>query len=276
MKFIGKQEEMLELLDWNTDGQLLQKMNEQHTLQLIWFGKGKHHLRIDSVDYHFEANQMLFLTEFHQIHVMNSSEYRLLRFNRAFFCILDQDSEVGCKGLLFFGASQVPYIHLNESQRERFEALWNAFYAEMKTFDVLQLEMLQMMLKRFLILSTRLYKDQNKLQKWEGPSSDLVREFNYLVEKHFREKHSVAEYAELLFKSPKTLSNVFAKLSDRTPLQFIQDRIMLEAKRLLGYTDKAIKEIAYELGYDDVQSFSRFFRSQSGISPTEFRASADK
>jgi len=54
-------------------------------------------------------------------------------------------------------------------------------------------------------------------------------------------------------------------------LQIIQNRIMLEARRLLTYTDKAVSEIAYEIGYDDLQSFSRFFKSREGLSPKDFK-----
>ena len=100
---------------------------------------------------------------------------------------------------------------------------------------------------------------------------DIVREFNYLVEKHFKEKHSVAEYASLLNKSPKTLSNLFGKMHDRSPLKVIQDRLMLEARRLLRYTEKPISEIGYEIGFNDIQSFSRFFKKNEGRSPSEFR-----
>jgi AraC-like DNA-binding protein len=272
MKFIGKHSEFLELT--NLSSNTIEEVNNipESGLQLIWFGKGNHKLMIDAVEFEFKENEILFLTEFHRLNVLELGEAKVLRFNRAFFCILDHDSEVGCRGLLFFGASQVPIIRLSEIDRERFILLWNAFVAELETEDVLQQEMLQMMLKRVMILCTRLYKEQTDLSKIDASSSDLVREFNFLVEKHFREKHAVKEYAELLFKSPKTLSNLFAKLSDKTPLQYIQERILLEARRLLAYTDKPVKEIAYDLGYDDVQSFSRFFRSQEGKSPTEFRA----
>lgn len=272
MDFLGKHDEYLALINIDSSAIDEAKKVPPSGLQLIWFGKGNHQFMIDSVKYTFQENDIVFLTEFHKVEVLALGDAKVLRFNRAFFCILDHDSEVGCKGLLFFGASQVPVISLSEIDTNRFELLWNAFIAEIQTEDVLQLEMLQMMLKRVMILCTRLYKEQTDLSKIDSPSSDLVREFNFLVEKHFREKHSVTEYAELLFKSPKTLSNLFAKLSDKTPLQFIQERILLEAKRLLAYTDKPVKEIAYELGYDDVQSFSRFFRSQQGQSPTEFRA----
>jgi AraC-like DNA-binding protein len=81
----------------------------------------------------------------------------------------------------------------------------------------------------------------------------------------------VAEYANLLNKSPKTISNVFAILGTKSPLQYIQDRKMLEARRLLNYSSRQIKEIAYEIGFEDIQAFSRFFKKQEGISPSKFK-----
>lgn len=81
----------------------------------------------------------------------------------------------------------------------------------------------------------------------------------------------MCSYAALLFKSPKTISNTFKKISGKTPLQFIQERILLEAKRYLLYTEKDISEIGYELGFPDIQSFSRFFKKNQGVSPSTFR-----
>ena len=72
-------------------------------------------------------------------------------------------------------------------------------------------------------------------------------------------------------KSPKTLSNLFSKNNGPSPLQVIKARIIQEAKRLLQYTDNSTKEIAYELGFDDPASFSRFFKDNVGESPTNYK-----
>ena len=76
----------------------------------------------------------------------------LLKFNREFYCVLDHDKEVGCKGVLFFGANQLPYFQIPDHELETFETVWKMFQFEMQTKDDMQLEMLQTMLKRFLIL----------------------------------------------------------------------------------------------------------------------------
>jgi AraC-like DNA-binding protein len=193
-----------------------------------------------------------------------------LRFNRPFYCILENNSEVGCKGALFFGASQLPIIKIPDEDLEKFEILWKMFTLEMQSSDNLQFEMLQMMLKRYLILCTRLYRSQLHPSS-ENMEFDILREFNYLVEQHFRTIHTVTEYAELLNKSPKTISNIFLKLNSKTPLKFIQERILLESRRLLIYSSKQIKEIAFEVGFDDIQTFSRFFKRKEGISPSKYK-----
>ncbi|WP_271783631.1 helix-turn-helix domain-containing protein [Aquimarina algiphila] len=270
MIFLGNIKEYLQLETINSQNNDVLKKTIESSLTILWFESDLNELIIDGKSHIFFKNQIVFLTEFHRVIIKDIKQIRFLRFNRPFYCILDHDTEVGCKGILFFGASQLPVIQIPEEEVDKFETLWKMFTIEMQSDDSLQIEMLQMMLKRYLILCARIYKSQENYPS-KKEDSDMVREFNFLVEQHFKTKHSVSEYASLLHKSPKTLSNIFSKIGSKTPLQYIQDRKMLEARRLLHYTNKQIKEIAYEIGYDDIQTFSRFFKKQEGISPSEFK-----
>ena len=271
MRYLGETGEFFELQRINSTN--CTPLNEQlnDTLRLLWFTSDNNEVRIDGAPYIFNTNDIVCLTQFHSLKYEFVHTVNLLRFNRPFYCILDHDSEVGCKGILYYGASNVPVIYPDSMEVEILETAWKMASLEFEMNDNLQLEMLQMMLKRILILCTRIYKKQENLEQLTTSQNDLVRNFNYLVESHFRKKHAVADYADLLYKSPKTVSNVFKKLGEKSPLQFIQDRIVLEARRLLHYTDKDISEIAYEIGFSDVQSFSRFFKKKEGLAPTNFR-----
>lgn len=275
MRFTGRSGEFLylERIDSETCKVISEKM--ESSLTVLWFEDEENILEIDGREEMFKANELVFLTEFHRVVPRKIGAIRFLRFNRPFYCILDHDSEVGCKGLLFFGAAKLPRIHIPETELETFTTLWRMFCQEMSSADKHQIEMLQMMLKRYLILCARLYKQQNT----EGLLSEdveIVREFNFLVEKNFRTGMIVSDYAELLHKSPKTLSNLFAELGHKSPLQFIQERRALEARRLLRYSTKQVQEIAYELGYGDIQAFSRFFKKQEGVSPRAYREALAK
>jgi len=273
MKFVGKTKEYL-VLD-TIDSQNFNVLNEviESSLSILWFESNNNILIIDGNSCVFNKNEIVFLTEFHKLKIETVNKIRFIRFNRPFYCVIDHDSEVGCKGILFFGASQLPIIQIPHEEQEQFETLWKMFSIEMTSNDNLQIDMLQTMLKRYLILCTRLFKAQSNYPN-EKIALDLVRAFNFLVEQHFKTKHSVAEYASLLNKSPKTLSNIFSKIGDKSALQYIQQRKILEAKRLLSYSDMQIQEIAYEIGFDDIQAFSRFFKKQAGISPSLFRVNA--
>lgn len=275
-QFSGNTNENLFLSDVDKSNTNILKEKKENDLTLIWFTNPGNTMLIDGIKYSFSENQILCITEFHKIEVIEVSQFKMVRFNKPFYCILDHDSKVGCKGVLFFGAANLPIINLPEKEVEKFKLLWQMFTLEFQSKDELQLEMLQMMLKRLLILSTRLFNEQS-IKEVETPvKSELIREFNYLVESHFKSKHSVSEYAELLFKSPKTLANYFSKHYDKSPIQIIQGRLLIEARRLLIYSEMSISDVAYELGFDNIQAFSRFFKSKQGTSPTEYRYSQSK
>ena len=273
MEYIGQNGEYFAVVNINQDNYEILKQSKDTELSLLWFTSDNNNITIDSIDRKFNINEIVCITEFHKIEVGSIHGLKLLKFNKPFYCILDNDSEVGCKGILYYGAPHLPVIRIPEKEIEKLEMVWKVLCMELESWDSLQLEMLQMLLKRILILCTRIYKTQINFQFSDEKNLDLVREFNFLVEKNFKELHCVVDYASLLHKAPKTLANLFKKLENKSPLQFIQGRLLLEAHRLLKYSDKSISEVAYELGFNDIQAFSRFFKNKEGISPNDYRLS---
>lgn len=269
MKFIGSNDEYFDLRTIRGNNRI--EKARQSELTLLWFMTDGNKLRIDSVEHTFNKYDIVCLTHFHYVEVIELHEAKLLRWNKHFYCVLNHDSEVGCKGVLFYGATALPVIMPSSQDLDTLTTVWKMLEQEMVSYDNLQQEMLQMMLKRILILCARIYKTQENYSSIEHSNVDIIREYNYLVEQYFKEKHTVKEYAGLLNKSPKTLSNLFKKIGDKSPLQFIHERKILEARRLLSYTDKHVSEISYDLGFSEVQAFSRFFKKHESISPIEFK-----
>ncbi|SHI33149.1 helix-turn-helix domain-containing protein [Aquimarina spongiae] len=270
MKFTGSTEEFiyLDTIDHTSCEVLKQKVKS--SLTVLWFKSDENILRIDGEEVAFQKDQIVFLTEFHHLEPVKIVTIRVLRFNRSFYCVLDHDSDVGCKGVLFFGAAQLPVVSISSEELYKFNTVWEMFVLEINSRDKLQQESLQVMLKRFLILCVRLYT-QEKQYPNEKKEINLIREYNFLIEQYFKSKHTVKEYASLLHKSPKTLSNIFSRSGFKSPLFYIQERILLEARRQLLHSNKSVKEIAFELGYEDLQTFSRFFKKHQGSSPTEYK-----
>ena len=226
---------------------------------------------VDSIPYTIEPHSILALTTIQYLQYINGKDLIVYQFNREFYCIKDHDQEVSCVGLLFFGNVHIPVIELNKDEQRKFKTLHEVFMDELETKDTIQAEMLRMLMARFIIISTRLLKaKEGYVETTKNTKIDLLREFNLLVETYFKTEHSVSFYADKLFKSPKTLSNNFAKLNT-SPLQIIHDRVVLETKRLLIYTDKTAKEIAYEVGFEDASHLSRLFKKNTQLSPSEFK-----
>ena len=201
-----------------------------------------------------------------------SEDLVIWRFNREFYCIVNHDKEVGCAGFLFYGSWGQLILKPDEACQKKLSLLLEVFKDEFEDKDDIQGNMLRMLLVRLIITITRLARSQYLPGGLvEEQKFDLLRQFNLLVENNYRLQHEVKFYAAALFKSPKTLANTFARFQSVSPLQIIHQRIMLEAKRLLNFTEKSIKEIAHELGFEDAAHFTKFFKKQCGVNPTEYK-----
>ena len=88
---------------------------------------------------------------------------------------------------------------------------------------------------------------------------------------NFKKMHSVTDYANRLGVSPKSLTKNFQKIGINTPSDFIKNRIILEAKRQILYSTDSVKQIAFDLGFNDPAYFSRFFTKSTSKSPLQFK-----
>lgn len=268
-------EAVLTLNESGFDRQFFNRDRANKYLTIAWNRGKKQSVTIDEVAVPMPANSVVALTVNQSFRFEQPDDIVAWQFNRDFYCIVDHDREVSCVGFLFYGSAGPVVVTLGENETRKMNLLLEVFKDEFSSSDNIQGEMIRILLVRLIIILTRLGKEQHLDERVLGNGKfDVVRRFNLLVENHFKTQHEVKFYAAELNKSPKTLANYFALLSHKTPSELIQDRIVLEAKRLLYYTDMTAKEIAYELGFDEAAHFSRFFRSRSGQSPMHFREAA--
>ena len=102
-------------------------------------------------------------------------------------------------------------------------------------------------------------------------STDLFRRFEALLEQHFLEHWSVADYAATLSVSPTHLTRLTKAATGHAASELIQERLIREARRNLVYTNLPVSTIAYALGFNDPAYFSRLFAGATGVSPRRFR-----
>lgn len=107
----------------------------------------------------------------------------------------------------------------------------------------------------------------------EGRKYRTAARFKQLVAENCKEMKQVKEYAALLNITPLYLNEIVKEVTGFSASYRINQEILLEAKRMLFYTRLDVKQIAYELGYEDHAYFSRFFKKHTGITPVAFRSS---
>ena len=229
-------------------------------------------LDIDDQKVVVRQNEMLTLTPLHHLRFLEiSGQFVALLFNSNFYCIHGNDHEVSCNGLLFHGSSHLVKFTPDSYNWQKINTLTTILRDEFGSRDHLQEEMLRILLKRFIILCTRIVQHQWGGERENGMQFETIRKFYVLVDTYFREKKQVQEYADLLNKSPKTLANILSAYGLPSAIRIIHERIEAEAKRLLLYTSKSSKEIALLLGFEEQAAFARFFKNVTGTSCSEFR-----
>jgi AraC-type DNA-binding domain-containing proteins len=153
------------------------------------------------------------------------------------------------------------------------ESLFVEMEAEFMHPDKLSQQVLQGYLE---VLLLKLSRDLEEPTAKSTVKEDLHREFRDLVEVHFKTEHAVEFYAELLKISAKSLSAKIQRLVGQSAKDIIQERLLLEAKRLLVYSHLSISEIGYDLGFEDANYFSRFLKQNMEESAMKFRERSQK
>jgi AraC-like DNA-binding protein len=270
-EYLGNNDGRLDLIDASQlafDSSQLRK----DCYKIIWARNDSLNLGVDGYRIYLKKNHLLFVSPLNSLDFqVDHQDIVVYTFNREFYCIRDHDEEVSCNGFLFLGSSAPLMVELTEDEQKKFNFIYAFFVEEFENKDHIQGEMLLVLLKRLLIISVRIARKLLPQKDMPQTKLDTIRKFNLLVEMHFREKHKVADYAELMHLTPKSLSNLFTRYYKKSPLKVIMERIVLEAKRLLEFSDHNINEISNQLGFEEAAHFSHFFKKHTGMSPRTYK-----
>ena len=243
---------------------------------LIWIQNGNGSIKSDFSEYNFNENSLLSFSPYQPFMLKTTSEIGgvVIHFHPDFFCIHKHHKEVACHGVLFNNIYSSPIVEVDEKTTINFEMIIEQFKDEMRKSALAQYELLISYLKIFLITASRLKTEQqSKSQKTstDGEEPFILQNLKNYIETHYKTKHSASEYANMLAITPKALTRLTKTHFNKTLTDLISERIIIEAKRELYLTNKTVKEIAYELGYNDEYYFSRFFKKNADISPQFYR-----
>jgi AraC family transcriptional activator of pobA len=257
------------------NGSYFDHVQRNNYYSLIWITGGTGTMKADFAEHAFEKG-MLFSFSPYQPYLFLARNLKgvALHFHPDFFCIHKHQTEVACNGVLFNNIYQPPYTVIDDTTGSILMGLITQMKTEMTRNALAQYEILVSYLKIFLITASRLKAEQQP--KAAEALADIKEPFilqnlKDAIELDFRRKHSPSDYAETLNISAKALAKITKSYFNKTLTELISERIIIEAKRELYLTKKTIKEIAYELGYEDEHYFSRFFKSNAEVSPQLYR-----
>jgi AraC family transcriptional regulator, transcriptional activator of pobA len=243
---------------------------------LIWITKGSGKVKADFSEYEFNENTLFAFSPYQPFMFLNDNklEGTVIQFHSDFYCVHMHQKEVACNGVLFNNIYEPPFTTIDESSAQNFKVILDQMKAEMQNQALAQYELLVSFLKIFLINASRLKTQQQPelLNKIDGLREPFIlQNLKDAIEKDFKIKHSASDYADVLNISVKALAKITKSYFNKTLTDLISERIIIEAKRELYLTHKTVKEIAFELGYNDEHYFSRFFKNNADISPQMYR-----
>lgn len=263
-------------LFWFEGNSYFDHLQRNNYFSVIWIKEGSGKLKSDFSEYDFGEDNLLAFTPYQPF--MLSTENKLsgvtIQFHPDFFCIHKHHKEVSCSGILFDNIYHPPYVKIDEASAATFNLMLGQIKAEMQNKALAQYEILVSYLKIFLITASRLKSAQQALDQDPDKKNKepfILHDLKEAIETHYKTKHSASDYASLLNISAKALARITKAYFNKTISNLIAERIVIEAKRELYLTNKPIKEIAYELGYDDEYYFSRFFKTNADVSPQLYR-----
>jgi AraC-like DNA-binding protein len=196
---------------------------------------------------------------------------KAILFTDNFFCKSETDTKYLRSSILFNDLFSVSQIQMSKTA-SLFADLFKLMERELENEkDVSQSDILKNLLHNFLLLSERERRNQDFTEIKKGADLDYVMLFKDLLENNYRRLKQVGNFAKKIGVTEKRLNQATSKILDKSPKQMIDERVMLEAKRLLAHTSESVKEIGFDLGFDEPTNFIKFFRKHNNSTPVEFR-----
>jgi AraC-like DNA-binding protein len=179
----------------------------------------------------------------------------------------------------FFSYAANEALHLSDKEKETIIGIFKIIEEELNSrIDDFSHDLIISQIELLLNYANRFYKRQFITRK--TLSNDLLQQLEEVLDNHFNNDRSTNEgiptvqyLAEQLHISPSYLSDMLRSLTGQNAQQHIHHKLIEKAKEKLSTTSLSVSEVAYELGFEHPQSFSKLFKTKTNLSPLEFRQS---
>lgn len=239
---------------------------------LVYFSKGSGKHSIDFVQFPVEAGQIYFMIpgQVHAWEFEDEPDGYIVNFSEQYIQALVANPRYLEQFVFFSGIAADQVINIPATHRLQVEQILETIVAEGNSTKVGKDDFARAALVQLLILVSRHAGKEPEAQQ-ANYNSIILRNFQKLVEQHYKEKKLTKDYAAMLYVTPNHLNALSKDITGRSAGELIRDRVILEAKRLLVNAKMSIAEISDELAFADNSYFSKFFKKYTGVTPEVFR-----
>jgi len=246
--------------------------HDYYAIMFIEKGNGIHY--VDFHEYAVTDGLVFFLMpgQMHQLLFFGQPKGHLIAFTEEFLVANAIPRKMIDDLYLFNEYGISPPLPLNESQLPAYQNIFDQMKYFSESVDRYSTEAIASLVQLFLVLSNHhcsVRKDDNPQLLESG--NTLLRSFRNLLNKRFATEHQVSGYADEMAITADYLNKIVKNLTGVSAKEHIQNKVIIEAKRALIFTDISNKELAFSLGFDEAAHFNNFFKKMTGLSPGEFR-----
>ncbi len=261
------------LKGFNTKFPFVEESHKQNFYSILFLDSCHGEIEIDNHKIYFNCPKVVIIQPncISKINLHPETSGKIISFTETFFSLRYNNNSLN--DFSFFENGSKPYMSLDSFQKVYLQRFFELFDYEYSVILKDKTKVLRSYLNILLVHLERIYNPQVSI-KTHNSKNEKVKEFEKLVEQHFRENKMPSFYAEKLHVTPNYLNKICKSEAGKTAGDIVRKRITIEAQRLLHYTNLSINEIAHDLGFENVSYFITFFKRQTYVTPEQFRKNA--
>jgi AraC family transcriptional regulator, transcriptional activator of pobA len=258
--------------DYLSERGYLLKPHGHSFYHLVYFTKGAGKQSIDFTSFQVKQGQIYFMKpgQVHNWQFSGEVDGYIINFSQSFFDTFLAGTQYLEKFPFFSGYGENQVIQLRKETQQEVTGLFEKILKELHPGKSHATDMIRTLLLQLFITVSRQI-EPGRLQQLAKPSYTALRNFQQLINEHYKKLKLPSEYAALLYVTPNYLNALCKDLLGKSAGELIRDRIILEAKRLLVNADMTIGEIGNQLNFQDNSYFTKFFKKYTRKTPEEFR-----
>jgi len=256
----------------NSLHELSHEMKRLSAYEIFWIKKGAGTLTVNFEKYRLSQNTLCILrpSQYRKLDYALELEGYHITVTPDLFYTTGLELNISFLAGQYRGVNDPILMNFDSSLDSEMEDTLLKLERECNVSLSLRFDIIKELFKVFLLYLSRSVVSEAANEP-HSKSAELMNRFLVLLSAHFLKQKNVAFYAGALFVTPNYLNQVVKKMSGVTASYCIQQFIVLEAKRQAIQSSRSMKEIAYDLGFEDTAHFSKFFKKSSGIKFSLFK-----